>query len=94
MPSTRGSGWKVLDRRLADDPKDHLPGYSADLSTVHRLIPEAPRSPRAGMRLGSERAKHPKEYAELKAKAQGQGTLDRPRCRVWAVSPSRAGTRG
>jgi hypothetical protein len=43
LPPTRGSGSKVLDRWLGNPPKDHPPGYIADLSTMHRLITEGPR---------------------------------------------------
>ena len=42
---------------------------------ARRLLAEGPRGPRAGMRLGSLKNKYPKEYAELAAKARGQGEL-------------------
>ena len=38
-----------------------------------RLVTEGPRSPWAGMRLGSLRARYREEYAELQAGARGQG---------------------
>jgi hypothetical protein len=75
LPPTRGSGSKVLNRRMGDPPKDRPWGYAAELSTLHRLIIEGPRSLGVGMRLGSLKARYRKEYAELKAEARGQGEL-------------------
>ena len=75
LPPTRGSGSKVIDRRMGNHPKNRPPGYAADLATMHRLITEGPRSPGSGMRLGSLKAKYQKEYAELEAEARGQGEL-------------------
>jgi hypothetical protein len=70
-----GSDSPVLDRRLANAPKDRPTGYVADLSTMHRLISEGPRSPWTGMRLGSLRSRYREEYAELTAEARGHGEL-------------------
>jgi hypothetical protein len=70
-----GSDSPVLDRRLADAPKDRPSGYAADLSTMRRLISEGPRSPWTGMRLGSLRSRYREEYAELTAEARGHGEL-------------------
>ena len=75
MPPRRGSGSKVIDRRLGNPSKDRPPGYTADLSTMRRLITRGVHSAGAGMRLGGLRARYPKEYAELKAEAEGQGEL-------------------
>ena len=75
LPPTRGSGSKVLAKRLQVAPKDRPPGYAADLATMHRLITEGPRSPGMGMRLGSLRNRYPEEHAELKAEAWRQGEL-------------------
>jgi hypothetical protein len=75
LPSRRGSGSKVLDRRLENFPKDRPRGYAADLSTMHRLITRGVHSPGAEMRLGSLRARYREEYGELKAEAWGQGEL-------------------
>ena len=36
MPRRRGSGSKVIDRRLGNPPKDRPPGYAADLATMRR----------------------------------------------------------
>jgi hypothetical protein len=36
LPPTRGSGSKVIDTRMGNPPKDHPPGYAADLSMMHR----------------------------------------------------------
>ena len=36
LPPRRGSGSKVIDRRLRNPSKDRPPGYAADLSTMHR----------------------------------------------------------
>jgi hypothetical protein len=38
LPSRRGSGSGVLNRRLGAAPKDCPPGYAADLAMVHRLV--------------------------------------------------------
>jgi hypothetical protein len=71
-----GSDSPVLDRLLlADAPEDRQPGYAADLSTLHRLITEGPRSPGSGTRLGSLRNRYPEEYALLRSETQGQGEL-------------------
>jgi hypothetical protein len=75
LPSTRGPGSKVLNRRLENFSKDRPPGYAADLATMHRLITEGPRSPWTGMRLGSLRSRYREEYAELTAEARGHGEL-------------------
>jgi hypothetical protein len=42
---------------------------------MHRLITEGLRSLGSGMRLGSVKARHRGEYAELKAEAHGQDGL-------------------
>ena len=75
MPPTRGSGSKVIDRRLGNPPKDRPPGYAADLATMHPLITRGPRGPWAGMRLGSLRNRYPGEYALLRAERRGQQEL-------------------
>ncbi len=65
---------KVLVRRLVNDSSGR-PKYTADLATMRRLITKGPRNAGAGMRFMSLRKKYPKEYAELKAEAQGQVEL-------------------
>jgi hypothetical protein len=60
---------------MGDPPKDRPSGYAAELSTMHRLISEGPRSPWTGMRLGSLRSRYREEYAELTAEARGHGEL-------------------
>ncbi len=74
MPRMRGLDSKVLDRKLADAPKDH-PRYVADLLTMHRFTVGGAHSIGVGMRHMSLKKKYPKEYAELKAEAMGQGEL-------------------
>ena len=65
----------VLDRRLADAPGDRPPGYRGDLRLLHRYINEGVRGRGAAMRFASLRARHRKEYDELKVEARGQGKL-------------------
>jgi hypothetical protein len=48
LPPRRGSGSKVLDRRLGNPPKDRPPGYAADLATMRRLITKGPGAPGRG----------------------------------------------
>jgi hypothetical protein len=69
----RGLNSKVLGRRL-EEPNRH-PGYTADLSMMHRLIIRGPRNAGKDMRLGSLKAKYRKEYGELRAEERGQGEL-------------------
>jgi hypothetical protein len=77
LPPTKGSGSGVLDRRLGNPPEDRPPGNAADLSTMHRLITRGAPQRRVRNAAGSLRAKYQKEYAELKADAQGQGNFCR-----------------
>jgi hypothetical protein len=70
----RGLGSKVLFRRLEDPPR-RRPEYTTDLAMMHRLLTRGPRNAGEGMRLGSLKAKYPKEYAELRAERQGQQEL-------------------
>ena len=42
---------------------------------MHRLVTRGVTSPGTGMRYMSLNKKYPKEHAELKAEAQGQGEL-------------------
>jgi hypothetical protein len=51
------------------------PKYTPDLSMTHRLINRGPRNAGEGMRLGSLKARYPKEYGELRAERQGQHEL-------------------
>jgi hypothetical protein len=66
----RGLDSKVLNRRLENLKGG--PGYATDLSMMHRLITKGPRNAGEGMRLGSLKAKYPKEYGELKAELDGE----------------------
>jgi hypothetical protein len=63
----------VLDRRLADASKDRPRGYRGDLRLLHRYANEGARGQSAAMRFASLRARYRKDFAELKAEAQGQG---------------------
>jgi hypothetical protein len=74
LPKVRGLGSKVLFRRLEDPPR-RRPGYTTDLSIMHRLITRGLRNAGEAMRLGSLKAKHPIEYDELRAEQRGQGEL-------------------
>jgi hypothetical protein len=65
----------VLDRLLADAPKDRSPGYRRDLRLLHRFAKEGVRGQGAAMRFASLRRRYLKEYAELAAEARGQGEL-------------------
>jgi hypothetical protein len=65
---------KVLVRQLESASKGR-PGYSADLSMMHRLMKRRPGNAGAGMRLSSLKAKYRKEYGELRAERQGQQEL-------------------
>jgi hypothetical protein len=51
------------------------PKYTHDLYMTHRLINRGPRNAGEGMRLGSLKARYPKEYGELRAERQGQQEL-------------------
>ena len=75
MPSTRGPGSGVQYRLLTDAGKDRPQGYAADLATMHRLATRGARSQGAAYRLHGLKRRYAKEYAELKAEAQGQGEL-------------------
>ncbi len=67
---------KALDRRLADAPKKDRPfGYGRDLYLLYRYANEGVCGQGAAMRFASLKARYRKEYAELKAEAQGQGEL-------------------
>jgi hypothetical protein len=61
--------------RLLDTPPDDRPEYVADLRKLHRYIHRGVHSPGAGMHLATLKAAHRREYAALKAEAQGQGEL-------------------
>jgi hypothetical protein len=78
LPRMRGLDSKVLVRQLEDSKG--RPGYAADLSMMHRLITRGPRNAWEGMRLGSLKAKHPKEYGELRSGASGSCC----RSRAWS----------
>ncbi len=58
-------GWRV--RKKA--------GVRRRRSMMHRHIARGPRNAGEGMRLGSLKAKYPKEYGELRAEWQGQQEL-------------------
>jgi hypothetical protein len=73
LPRIRGLGSRALVRRLEDSKGP--PGYAPDLSMMHRLITRGPRNAGEGMRLGTLKAKYPKEYGELRAERQGQEEL-------------------
>ena len=75
MPPRRGSGSKVIDRRLGNPSKDRPPGYTADLSTMRRLITEGPRGQGDAHRFHGLKSKHREVYAELAAEARGQWEL-------------------
>jgi hypothetical protein len=64
----------ALDRQLVNAPKDR-PKYGADLRTLHRYVNKGVHSPGAAMQFTSLKKKYHKEYAELKAEAQGQREL-------------------
>ena len=74
MPRMRSLDSKVLVRRLENAPR-RRPKYAADLSMMHRLIIRGPRNAGEGLRLGSLKAKYPKEYGALRAEQQGQQEL-------------------
>jgi hypothetical protein len=73
LPRMRGLDSKVLVRRLEDPNRQ--PGYADDLLMIQRLITRGPRNAGEGMRLGSLKARYPKEYGELRAERQGQQEL-------------------
>ena len=75
LPPRRGSGSKVLDRRLGNPPEDRPPGYAADLATMHRLMTRGVHSQGDAYRLHSLKRRYEKEHAELAAEARGQGEL-------------------
>ena len=75
LPARRGLDSEVLDRRLGGAPKDRPPGYSADLSTMHRLISRGVRSQGDAYRLHGLKSRYPEEHAELAAEARGQEEL-------------------
>ena len=73
LPPMCGLDSKFLVRRVEN--LKGRPGYAADLSMMHRLIARGPHNAGEGMRLGSLKAKHRKEYSELRAERQGQQEL-------------------
>ena len=75
LPPRRGSGSKVIDRRMGNPPKDRPPGYAADLAMMHRFVTRGVRSQGGAYRLHALKRGYEKEYAELAAEAQGQGEL-------------------
>jgi hypothetical protein len=66
---------QTLDSLLVNAPKDRPKKYGADLRRLHRYIRRGVHSPGAAMHFASLRAAHCREYAALKAEAQGQGEL-------------------
>ncbi|PLS83909.1 MAG: hypothetical protein CYG60_20730 [Actinobacteria bacterium] len=66
---------KVLDRRLADAPKDRPPGYRRDVYELHRFVEKGVHSPGSAMRFHSLKKRYAEEHAELKAEGMGQGEL-------------------
>ena len=70
----RGLDSKVLGRWSVNTLRNG-PKYAADLLMMHRLIQRHPRNAGEGMRLGSLKAKYPKEYHELGAERQSQQEL-------------------
>jgi hypothetical protein len=79
LAATRGSGSKVIDRRMGNPPKDRPPGHAADLATMHRLITRGVHSLGVGMRLGSLRAGYPRAYRP--SPTTGGGSEGQPRGR-------------
>jgi hypothetical protein len=76
LGASYGSDCPVLDRLLlADAPQDRPPGYLGDLRLLHRYVNEGVRGQGPAMRFASLKAGYPKEHAELKAEARGQGEL-------------------
>ena len=73
LPVRRGLYFEVLVRRL--EVSQGCPRYAVDSSMMRRLISRGPRNAGEGMRLGSLKAKYPKEYADLRAGQQGQREL-------------------
>jgi hypothetical protein len=73
LPRMRALDSRALVRRLGTPRK--RPGYTVDLSMMHRLITRGPRNAGEGMRLGSLKAKYPKEFDKLSAERQGQQEL-------------------
>jgi hypothetical protein len=71
LPTMRGLDSKVLVRRIENAPRGR-PKYAADVSMMHRLMIRGSHSAGEGMRLGSLKAKCPKEYGELRAERRGQ----------------------
>lgn len=70
-----GSDSAALDSLLANAPENWPKQYDADLRKLHRYIRKGVHSPGAAMHFATLRAAHCREYAELKAEAQGQGEL-------------------
>jgi hypothetical protein len=75
LGTLHGSDSPVLKRRLADASEDRPPGYHGDLRLLHRYANEGVRGQVPAMRFASLRRRYPKEHAELKAEARGQGEL-------------------
>jgi hypothetical protein len=69
----------VLDRRLAEAPKDRPSGYATDLSTMRRLITEGPRGHGDAYRFHGLKRRYREEHAELAAEAGGQGEFPKGR---------------
>ncbi len=63
----------VLDRRLAAASKDRPSGYRRGMYLLYRYANEGVRGQGSAMRYAGLKAGYRKEYAELKAEAQGQG---------------------
>jgi hypothetical protein len=74
LPVRRGLYSEALSRRFKG-VSERKPGYTANLSMMHRLITRGPRSVREGMRLRSLKAKYRDEYGKLRAEERGQGEL-------------------
>jgi hypothetical protein len=66
----RGSDSPALDRQLANAPEERVE-YGADLGMLYRFIQKGPTNAGTGMQYMSLKKKYHKEYAELKAEAQG-----------------------
>lgn len=75
LPMMRGLDSKALNRRLESGSENHPPGYTADLSMIYRLLSRGIGNQGEAYRFHNIMKKYPKEYAELRAEAYGQGEL-------------------
>jgi len=69
-----GSDSPVLDRRLADVPKDRV-GDRTDPYALYQHSRKGVRSQGDAYRFHSLRSRYPKGYAEFAAEARGQGEI-------------------